>query len=92
MLNKGDTFSEWLTREWAKDPDNMCPPPLKAEEALYFLSEYLLGDKWYEAMPMSLEQMYTDMVAIILLKYSKRFRKENRLRKRRKRQERRKNA
>ena len=67
------TFSEWLDKNW--DKDNICPPPLAAQEALNFLHDYLL-EGWYSTMPMSTEQVNTEMVAMILQKHSKKYRKE----------------
>lgn len=70
------TFVEWLDEEWSKDPDNMCPPPLDAQQAIYFLKDYLLGENWYSVMPMNTKQINTEIVGLILKKYSKRYRKE----------------
>lgn len=70
------TFTEWLEIEWGKDPDNMCPPPLDPQQAIIFLKDYLLGEDWYSTMPMSTKQINTEIVGLILKKYSKRYRKE----------------
>ena len=69
-----ETFSEWLDKNWT-DKDNMCPPPLPAQKAVYFLLDYLIGD-WYSAMPMSTEHINVEIVNLILSKYSKKYRKE----------------
>lgn len=72
------TFTEWLDKEWAKDPDNICPPPLDPQMAIKFLTDYLIGEDWYATMPMSTKQVNTEIVDLILEKYSKRYRKEKR--------------
>lgn len=68
------TFSEWLDQNW--EEDNMCPPPLDAQDALDFLKDYLLGENWYVVMPLSQKQCNTEIVATILKKYSSKYRKE----------------
>jgi len=75
------TFAEWLDKEWAKDSENICPPPLEPQQAVNFLKDYLLGEYWYSTMPMSTKQINTEIVYKILKKYSKRFRKEQGLNK-----------
>ena len=72
------TFSQWIQNEWNKDPDNMCPPPLDAQLAINFLKNYLLGEDWYSTMPMSTEQVNTQIVDAILIKYSRRYLNERR--------------
>lgn len=69
-------FTEWLDREWSKDADNMCPPPLDAQLAVNFLKDYLLGEDWFSTMPMSTKQVNTEIVDAILDKYSRKYRKE----------------
>lgn len=68
------TFNEWLNKNWQKD--NMFPPPLNAQLALQFLKDYLLGEDWYVVNPLGQEQINSEMVAEILNKYSKKYRKE----------------
>lgn len=70
------SFTEWLKLENAKDPDNMLPPALDFEKAIYFLKNYLLGEAWYVEYPGTPKQINTDIVYDILKKYSKKFRKE----------------
>lgn len=70
------TFTEWLKQEFEKDPDNLCDPPLEAQQAIYFLTDYLLGEEWYVTMPESAEQINTAIVHAILKKYSRKYRKE----------------
>ena len=69
-------FTEWLKLENAKDPDNILPPELDFEKAIYFLKNYLLGEDWYVNYSGSAKQINTDIVYNILRKYSKKFRKE----------------
>ena len=73
---KGVSFTEWLKLENAKDPDNILPPELDFEKAIYFLKNYLLGEDWYVNYSESAKQINTDIVYNILRKYSKKFRKE----------------
>ena len=70
------SFLEWLELENSKDPDNILPPGLDFEKAIYFLKNYLLGEDWYVNYSESAKQINTDIVYNILRKYSKRFRKE----------------
>lgn len=70
------SFIEWLKSENSKDPDNMLPPALDFEKAIYFLKNYLLGEDWYVEYPGTPKQINTDIVYDILKKYSKKFRKE----------------
>ena len=35
------SFLEWLKLENSKDPDNILPPELDFEKAIYFLKDYL---------------------------------------------------
>ena len=73
---KDVSFTEWLKLENAKDPDNILPPELDFEKAIYFLKNYLLGEDWYVNYSGSAKQINTDIVYNILRKYSKKFRKE----------------
>lgn len=73
---KDVSFTKWLKLENAKDPDNILPPELDFEKAIYFLKNYLLGEDWYVNYSGSAKQINTDIVYNILRKYSKRFRKE----------------
>lgn len=73
---KSVSFTEWLKLENAKDPDNILPPELDFEKAIYFLKNYLLGEDWYVNYSGSAKQINTDIVYNILRKYSKKFRKE----------------
>ena len=72
---KGVSFTEWLKLENAKDPDNILPPELDFEKAIYFLKNYLLGEDWYVVCPMSQNQINTVILDNILYKYCKDYRK-----------------
>ena len=59
--------------------DTSCglyPAPMKAQQALDILINYLLGDDWYVVDPMSTEQVNVCAVEQILDKYSKQWRKD----------------
>lgn len=77
-------FTEWLTNELYKDSENMLPPKLSDKQTLVFLREYLLGSDWCVIDPISQEQFNTMLVDDILYKYSKKYRKECRLLKKKK--------
>lgn len=75
-------FLDWLNhKNQTTNKDNIMPPPLPAQEAVYFLQEYLLGEDWYSVNPINTEQINCEIVADILFKYSKKFRKELKLHK-----------
>ena len=54
----------------------LCPAPMDAQQAIYILSDYLLGDGWYFAGSCSVEQGNAIVVEQILDKYSKQFKKD----------------
>ena len=54
----------------------LCPAPMNAQQVIYILSDYLLGDDWYFAGSCSVEQGNAMVVELILDKYSKQFRKD----------------
>lgn len=55
---------------------NIFNPPISSDEAIHFLLIYLLGENWYSPNPLPQEQINTEIVHEILLKYSKKYRKE----------------
>lgn len=67
-------LTDWLEND-AKDC-GLCDPPMKAELAIEFLKNYLLGENWYVTMPENGDQCNTAIVIEILYKYSPTFRKE----------------
>ena len=54
----------------------LCPAPMDAQQALYILSDYLLGDDWYFASSCNVEQGNAMVVELILDKYSKKWKKD----------------
>ena len=67
-------FTEWLKRE--AESNNICALSLPAQKAVDFICNYLLGEDWYCVMPIHAEQANTEIVHEILMKYSRRYRKE----------------
>lgn len=47
----------------------LCPPPMDAKVAINELKRYFLGDDWYVTMPLSSEQIITEIVYAIEMKY-----------------------
>ena len=68
------TFTDWLEND--SIDCGIMSPPMEAEKALSFLTDYLLGENWYVVDPISPRQVNTNIVHEILWKYSKRYRKE----------------
>jgi len=78
MYAKGKTFTEHINEEDNKpnQKSNLFNPPTTDSDALYFLKDYLLGENWYDVNPVSNDQINTQMVHEILMKYSRKYRKE----------------
>ena len=70
---KNKTFDEWIN---AQEDYGIMAPPMDADTALDFLRRYLLGEEWYSPNPISSKQINTEIVYLILRRYSKRFNKE----------------
>ena len=68
------TFTDWLEND--SIDCGIMSPPMEAEKALSFLTDYLLGENWYVVAPISPKQVNTNRVHEILWKYSNRYRKE----------------
>ena len=68
------TFTGWLEND--SIDCGIMSPPMEAEKALSFLTDYLLGENWYVVAPISPKQVNTNRVHEILWKYSKQYRKE----------------
>ena len=68
------TFTDWLEND--SIDCGIMSPPMEAEKALSFLTDYLLGENWYVVAPLSPKQVNTNIVHEILWKYSKQYRKE----------------
>ena len=58
------------------DTYGLCPAPTDEKLAIQVLADYLLGEDWCVAMPMSQDQANTCIVDAILSKYSKQYRKD----------------
>ena len=58
------------------DTYGLCPAPMSSIDAIDILTEYLLGEDFYIAMPLNREQANTSIVYQILMQYSKKFRKD----------------
>ena len=73
MENKNKTFDEWINEQ-----DDYCiiSPPMDSDTAIDFLRRYLLGENWYSPNPISSKQINTEIVYLILRRYSKRYNKE----------------
>ena len=52
-------------------PYGLCPASMSAQEALDILTSYLLGDDWYTALSVNVEQGNAIIVEQILDKYSR---------------------
>lgn len=61
---------------------NLYPNGLDGQDALNILISYLLGNDWYVVDPLSPKQVNEVAVYEILNKYSKKYRKEQSIRKR----------
>lgn len=73
-VSREKQFTYWLEHD-AEDC-GLCDPPLDAQKALNFLTDYLLGEDWYVVMPESQKQVNSAIVWDILYKYSSEFNKE----------------
>lgn len=73
MENKNKTFDEWINEQ---DDYGIMAPPMDAETAIDFLRRYLLGEDWYSPNPVHSKQINTEIVYLILRRYSKRYNKE----------------
>ena len=64
--------------DWLKEQDDygIFAPPMDSDMAIDFLRHYLLGENWYSPNPCHAKQINTEIVHLILLKYSKEYRKE----------------
>ena len=67
------TFTEWYLQN--KSPDDIFDPPMSAEQVLDFLIQYLLPEN-YHTGNITASQANTEIVQDILMKYSKKFKKE----------------
>lgn len=70
-----ETLTDWLN---ARNNFGICYPPMKAEEFVEFIKDYLLNENWYTVNPVSNEQVYTSILIDVLDRYSKKYKKEKR--------------
>lgn len=68
------TFTEHLDN--ANIPGNIFCGPTTDKEAFEFICQYLLPKNWLTPNPVSHDQVNTEIVHDILMKYSKEYRKE----------------
>lgn len=68
-----ETIFDWIRN---RQGDNLFYPPMKSEEFIDFIKDYLLDEDWYVINPVSAEQVYTEILLAVLEKYSKKFKKE----------------
>lgn len=66
-------FTEWIEKQ---SNYGIFNPPMTSQIAVNLLADYLLGEDWVCVDPISTEQINTQIVYEILMKYSRKFRKE----------------
>ena len=49
--------------------DDLCPPPLDAQKAVYELCHYFLGEDWYIAMPVNTKQANSEIIYEIMCRF-----------------------
>lgn len=69
-----NSFLQWQKDSW--EENNLFPPELEPQKAIYFLVDYLLGEDWYFAEPVNAKQGNVYILHSILRKYSFKYRKE----------------
>lgn len=85
MLKNDCDFSEIIVptpEDIIKEVDNKpseTSDMMDAQEAIYKLKDYLLGENWYIVDPVSCKQGNAIIVDEILRKYSRRYLKEQRI-------------
>ena len=70
-----ETLTDWLN---VRNNFGIFYPPMKAEEFIEFIKDYLLNENWYTVNPVSNEQVYTEILIDVLDRYSKKYKKEKR--------------
>lgn len=72
------TLTEYMNQKYEKreDKDNIFGVGISDKEFVDFAVKYLLGDGWYVTDPLGRTQITEEALYQILLKYSKKFRKE----------------
>lgn len=69
MKNKNKETLERLLKLTNGKDYGICSPPMKAQVAINELCRYFLGEDWYTVMPVSNEQVNTEIVYEIETKY-----------------------
>lgn len=69
-----DSFLRWQIENW--DDGNLFPPELEPQRAIHMVVDYLLGDDWYFVNPVNAKQGNVYILHAILIKYSRKYRRE----------------
>jgi hypothetical protein len=67
-------FEEWYeqaSRDQNRDPNDLIPPAMNAQDGLSILQEEILGQDWCVVMPCNQEQVNAYCIAEILDKFSR---------------------
>lgn len=70
-----ETIIDWFNN---KPSYGIFYPPMKPEEFINFIKDYLLDEDWYTINPVNAKQIYTEILIAVLEKYSKKYKKEKR--------------
>lgn len=75
-----ENIFDYMAKKYENRPDkgNIFPVGITDAEFRQFCIDYLLGADWYVADPLGQEQINECAISEILMKYSRRFRKEKR--------------
>lgn len=74
IVSRKNQFTYWL--RYDAEDCGIMQPPLQAQKAISFLTDYLLGEDWYVVNPVNTEQCNAQIVHEILMKYSREYNKE----------------
>ena len=77
MSKKKNESYDKMNSILSDDSYGLMPSPLPAQDALHILADYLLGDDFYIVDPVGVEQGNTIITKLILDKYSKQWREDN---------------
>lgn len=69
-----DSFLQWQIDHW--NGNNLFPPELEHIKAINMLVDYLLGEDWYFVNPVNAKQGNVYILHAILMKYSRKYRRE----------------
>lgn len=69
MKNKNEITKERILNLTDGKDYGICSPPMTAQVALNELRRYFLGENWYTVMPISQEQVNTEIVYEIETSY-----------------------